>query len=533
MKKIIFFIFIFSLFCFANNFELRLLSKVQTNLEIHNNTLYFGCENGDVYSLNIIDQEINWKINIGKKPGSSLSVLDNNLIIYSENSVYLLNQNKGAIENQYSFTEDIAGITVDTGQIYITTRSGVYALSKNAEVKWDLLTFGLYSTKTKPVMDEYYIYFGIKDEMYALDKNQGEIIWKAKTSTPIYIKEGNLRVFVSTEDNKIKTFEITEGREVWNYKAGGWITDIEEDNGTVFFISNDYYIYSVNADNGTLLWKKLIGDMTDLEVKENILLVGTKDNKIYGLNRETGEEGFIIHTSDWPMNLLIKNNFVIYSTLDKKVAYAYIDHVCTFNYPSRRSVVSSAEFKLNGTTYSIDNSITKVQIGIKKEDIGDYTNAQGINTWTAYVDPYEFTDGILDIGCVLSPYSDRDPTIMQVIKTPQSTLIEDMKVTFPEQTELQQNIQIYALNKYNRTIKGLTALYDNKEYVADSNGYISLFFSEPGLKLIEISRKGYKTQQIQIQAGDTPGTDDYTLYYLAGIIILIIIIVFLIKKIKQ
>ncbi len=529
MKKIFFFILIFSLFCFANNFELSLLSKVQTNLEVYNNTLYFGCENGDIYSVDINTKEVNWKINTGKKPGNNLRVVDNKLILYSENTLYDYSLEDGNLNKLYSLSSNINGMVVEDN-VYITTEDLVSVFSKEFSPIW---TKQLTCVKTDPILDEYFIYFGCNDEIYSIDKINSDVHWRTKIGTPTYIKEGDLRVFIGTADNKIKTLEIVKGKETWNYKTGGWIIDIEDNNGIVFFISNDYYVYAANADDGSIIWEKKIGDMTDLEVNENIILIGTKTNKIYGLNRETGEEKFIIHTSDWPMNLVIHDNLVIYSTLDKKVAYSYIDNVCTFNYPSERSLVSSAEFKLNGTTYSINNSINNVQIGIIKDEIGYYIDAQGRTNWTAYVDPYEFTDGILDIGCVLSPYSDRDPTIMQVIKTPQSTLIEDMKVTFPEQTDLQQNIQIYALNKYNRTIKGLTALYDNKEYVADSNGYISLFFSEPGLKLIEISRKGYKTQQIQIQAGDTPGADDYTLYYLAGIIILIIIIVFLIKKIKQ
>lgn len=529
MKKVLFFIILLTLFCFANTFELSLPSKVQTELEIYNDDLYFGCENGDIYSFNALTDTVNWKINIGNKPGDTLRVFQDLLMVSSGNTFYSYYLDNGTLNDMYSFSSDIIGFVLDNETIYLLTNKEINVFSKDFFSIWSKQ---LTCDKTKPIIDDYFLYFGCGDELYSFDKLNGNLNWKTKVGTPIYIKEGDLRVFIGTADNKIKTYEIIEGKETWDYNAGGWIVDIEDSNGIVFFISNDYYVYAVNADTGVLIWKKQIGDMTDLEVTENIILMGTKDNEIFGLNRDTGEEEFILYTSNWPMNFKIKDKILYYSTLDKKIAYSYIDQVCTFKFPFERSLIGSAVFKVNGTTYSIDNSINKVEIGILDSNAGIYSNTQGIDIWTGYIDPHLFKDGLLDIGCRIYPYEDRGLIKRKIIKTPQNTLLEDMEITYPTKVELQENIQIYAHNKYDRIIKDTIVSYNNKNYQADSNGYITLFFDAPGIKTLEISRKGYKTQSIQIQAGNSQGADDYTLFYLAGIIILIIIIIILIKKIR-
>ncbi len=538
MKKI--FLLFLILFSFANAFEIDLISNIQTDLEIYNNSVLFGCENGELYSVNMENSKTNWVVDIGSKPGNDILILDNLLIIYSGNTAYFYQIDNGSLKDIYSFSSNIYGVNSDNRTVYFSTSDGVYAFSKDISLIW---SNQLNCNKTKPIVNDYSVYFACENTVYSLNKIQGEVLWQNILGTPINIKEGDLRVFISTSDNKIKTLEITEGKETWNYKAGGWITNIKDSEGVVFFISNDYYIYAVNADDGNLLWKKYIGDMTQLDVNENIVLIGTKNYEIYGLNRKTGDREFILYTSDWPENIKIKDNLVLYSTLDRKLVSSYIDQVCTFEYPKERSLVSSAEFKLNGTVYSIDNSVNKIQIGLIENDEGIYHNThydqqgdQSNNTgdWTAYVDPFTFNDGLITVSCKIYPYENRTQIKRQLIKTPQPTLIEDMNIKYQNKVEVQQNTQIYALNKYNQTIKGATALYNSNEYQADSNGYMTLFFDAPGIKTVEISRKGYETQTIKIQVGDLPiDTDDYTLFYLAGIVLLIVIIVFLIKKIKR
>ena len=538
MRKILIFLFIFLIsFSFASDkWSITTLeSRVQTNFAISNEqesvSVYFGCENGDIYSVNINNGKINWKYSIGSFIGDDLIIINSTVITYSGNTLYFFDSKNGTLKNQYSFTSSVYGISSELKDdfIYATTQDAIYAISKDAFIVWQN---NINCKKTRPVVDDYFVYTRCNDFIYSLDKLQGTTKWKSYTGNPIYINGGELRLFVSTADNNMKTLDITEGKERWSYSAEGWITQIKDNNGAVFFISNDYYVYVLDAGSGKLLWKKYIGDMTTFDVNDDVILVGSKNNKIYGLNRETGDEEFILFVSHWPENIEIyenqnlNQNLVIYSTLDSKVFATYIDQVCTFKEPEERGIIGSAEFLLTGTTYSMNDSIQTVEIGID----ADYKRAQGIENWSVYLDPYSYSDGVLTISCRLYPYEDREDTTRRLIKSPQGTLIEDMDIQYDPQTDVNQQTTITAQNKYNRPIKGTTALYDGDEYPADDNGYITISFDSPGIKTIQIERKGYKTETIQIQVG---AEEDYTLFYLVGIVILLIIAFIIIKKLRK
>ncbi|MFA5382533.1 MAG: PQQ-binding-like beta-propeller repeat protein [Candidatus Micrarchaeia archaeon] len=525
MKKIFFIFLILFCFSFANTWELNLNSKVQTNIEIYNNSIFAGCINGDLVSIDLQKGNLNWKISHSIVPEKIL-IFNDLIVFYGDTSAYFYYSN-GTLNKIYSFSSKIYGASVYDEEIYFTTLDGVYIFSKDISLIWDKK---INCIKTKPIIDEYFVYFNCNNKIYALDKVNKNILWETDIGQVISFEKGDLRLFVSTADNKIKTLELTEGKEVWNYKAGGWITEIESDNKSVFFISNDYSVYALNADTGNLVWSTYIGDLTRLEINENIVLVGTKNNKIFGLDKNTGEEKFVLFTSNWPENLKIINDTVFYSTLDRDILSHNINHVCTFEYPNENSLIGSSEFELKGKVYSLDNSVKQVEIFLIGEDNQINSIAQGVDNWTAYIDPYFIKDGMLEVLCKVYPYEN---TIKrQLIKTPQVSLIEEMEIKYPSNVEVQETFQIYALNKYDRVINDIKIIYEGNEYVS-INGYITMFFDTPGIKEIEISRKGYKSQTIQIQAGNLQSADDYTLFYLAGIIILIIAVIFLIKKIKK
>ncbi|HUU92410.1 MAG TPA: PQQ-binding-like beta-propeller repeat protein [Phycisphaerae bacterium] len=93
-----------------------------------------------------------------------------------------------------------------------------------------------------------------------------------KVSVPVAVKEvwrtdigGNLsqcviadgRLFVaSVDDHTVHALDVANGRELWNYTAGGRVDSAPTVcRGTVIFGSRDGYVYCLTADKGELVWR--------------------------------------------------------------------------------------------------------------------------------------------------------------------------------------------------------------------------------------------------------------------------------------
>jgi outer membrane protein assembly factor BamB len=68
------------------------------------------------------------------------------------------------------------------------------------------------------------------------------------------------KIFLGFNDqDKVVALDINSGKELWHYYADGPVRfPLTSLNGNVYFISDDGYIYCLNADNGSLVWKVLL-----------------------------------------------------------------------------------------------------------------------------------------------------------------------------------------------------------------------------------------------------------------------------------
>jgi len=79
----------------------------------------------------------------------------------------------------------------------------------------------------------------------------------------------------------------------WNFTTGARIQSSASigDDGTVFFGSDDNYVYAVHGQNGTLKWKYLTGDLVYSSPTiggNGMVYVGSADNNVYALDEQSG-----------------------------------------------------------------------------------------------------------------------------------------------------------------------------------------------------------------------------------------------------
>ena len=101
------------------------------------------------------------------------------------------------------------------------------------------------------------------DWVYSIDAQTGELKWKTEmnrgsNSTPIF---ANGLVVVGSWDERIYAMDAAAGANVWNFWAGGAIVRGAAASETdIFFGADDGFVYSVSLEDGSLNWRRKIGE---------------------------------------------------------------------------------------------------------------------------------------------------------------------------------------------------------------------------------------------------------------------------------
>ncbi|MFD2556727.1 PQQ-binding-like beta-propeller repeat protein [Sphingobacterium tabacisoli] len=204
-------------------------------------------------------------------------------------------------------------------------------------VKWIFKSRGMIISS--PICIEGKVIVGSNDKnIYALDETSGEEIWRFKsqgqiTSTPAI---SNDKVYFGSMDGHYYAIDLLTGKEIWKFKTGfekkigsyglwGMLpshqfmedqydfiisSPLIKNSGaktTVYFGSSDGYLYALNAETGSLIWKfKTNGPIRSTpSIYRDILLFGSWDTYVYALDPATGKEIWKYKTeSDTQMKVL-------------------------------------------------------------------------------------------------------------------------------------------------------------------------------------------------------------------------------------
>ncbi len=227
---------------------------------IHDNNLFFGTVNGDLYVIDINTQKIVWQYKIDK--------ISSTPVIY-DNFIYLTNWD-----------------------------GSLYALDMDKREKvWDFETYG--SIQTIPAVNGNYICFGSRDtNFYTLNRKTGEQLWKYTdmqeswfTGSPL-LESGT--IYAGSSDSKrLYAFDCESGEILWKCMTYGNVFSKPVIDGNKFYItSGDGYttpgrgfITSADLDSGKPIWKfKAANIFTTPVIVDNIVIFGSDDGNLYALN---------------------------------------------------------------------------------------------------------------------------------------------------------------------------------------------------------------------------------------------------------
>lgn len=162
-----------------------------------------------------------------------------------------------------------------------------------------------------PAVDNGVVYFGTMDgTLFGMNEDGGKVLeFKAGgaiAATPV-VRDGV--VYVGSFDKKF--YAVSANRAIWSFSANNWFWGeavIGEDprgSDIIFVGSLDGNLYALDMDSGNLRWSFKAGQgirarpvLVDLSgfsgafssLEDQLLVVGSRDEKVYGLDPITGDQ---------------------------------------------------------------------------------------------------------------------------------------------------------------------------------------------------------------------------------------------------
>ena len=148
---------------------------------------------------------------------------------------------------------------------------------------------------TPIIHDDTLIITSLDHHVYALNKNTGELLWKAKTggavaATPV-IKEDT--VFVGSFDGVFYAFDLNTGEEKWIFEEASnwyWGSAVIKDQ-TIYVPSLDGKLYALDIRSGKKEWEletngAIVGSAA---IVSDMIVVGSTDGEIRIADISSGE----------------------------------------------------------------------------------------------------------------------------------------------------------------------------------------------------------------------------------------------------
>jgi eukaryotic-like serine/threonine-protein kinase len=223
----------------------------------YDGSIYVGCYDHNLYCLNAVTGEFQWKYATDSGVVTRPAVYENNIYFGSE----------------------------DQRLHVISARSG--------KVVWTYYTDG--PVRSSPRIAEGHIFFGSDDaHIHAVNVLTGRAAWRFETAAPVRSTPfvTNEAVFSGCESGDFYCVDFS-GELKWRFKAKLAVTSspwVEE--GVVYFGSLDSSFYALDTSAGWAIWRFRMGKGSIVSpcLAEGLIFTGSADSHIYAIDARTSRE---------------------------------------------------------------------------------------------------------------------------------------------------------------------------------------------------------------------------------------------------
>jgi eukaryotic-like serine/threonine-protein kinase len=298
---------------------------------VHEDFLYVGSYDNNLYSLNAFDGSFIWKYATDGGIVTQPTIFDGNIFFGSEDKrLHVISARSGKIIWSYYTDGPVRSspslglghvvfgaddgylhvVNSTTGRrawrfdagapirskpliqndyIYFGTEEGdFFCLDLSGTVKWRFKSKRAI-TSSAAIYRDMVIVGSVDSTVYALDLQSGFVIWrfrlgKATISSP-YIVDN--MILIGSTDNYLYCIEANSAKEIWRFATDHQVNSsplVYRDS--VFFGSVDKHIYCLEYRTGRLRWKYPTGGMITgtPAAFENLVFIGSTDHQVYALN---------------------------------------------------------------------------------------------------------------------------------------------------------------------------------------------------------------------------------------------------------
>ncbi len=277
-------------------------------------SLFFGSNDGYLYSLNKEDGSLNWKYKTGGEVASVPAISDGKVFFASRNGFfYALDAQTG--EDVWKFQ------TGGESKFGAVDMWGLTPKGKYHTDPWDffLSSAAVYGNK---------VFFGSGDgNIYALDTKTGKEVWKFKTGLGVHsspaVYEGVL--YCGSWDSNIYALNPETGGKIWEYNTGndekqhlyeGVQSSPAIVDGILYAGSRSARLVALDAKTGELKWEHTTGGpwiCASPGVYDGRVYVGTSDAyNLLCLDAKTGKLIFEYPTGAWVFSSASVANNTVY-----------------------------------------------------------------------------------------------------------------------------------------------------------------------------------------------------------------------------
>ena len=280
--------------------DLDLESPSNSSLIVHKNRLYVGCEDG-LKAVNINTHKVVWDYECDNV--ASTPFFHDDIVYFGsdDGDLYGLNTD-GKVKFDKKLGDEVRSspIVVDD-TIYVgSTNSKFYSLDTDESKNWDFTTGDEILSSPSHVDDS--VIFGSSDgNVYCLDDSNGDLIWKKDLSNKVLssptVDKHDKSVYIGSDEGNITCLDIRDGTVKWSHRTGDKVqsTAALKDN-LVAFGSNNGVLYVLNKytgleeftyNPGTILFNSAI--TSSPVINGNSLFFGDDSGHVYSLNIEKYE----------------------------------------------------------------------------------------------------------------------------------------------------------------------------------------------------------------------------------------------------
>ncbi|MBE9504314.1 MAG: PQQ-binding-like beta-propeller repeat protein [Proteobacteria bacterium] len=275
------------------------------------NVVYFASLRGKgVSAYKAKTGELIWHFHVEKGVESSPAIYENKLFFGANDGyIYSVDAASGKLVWRYNAGVEILSSPIAEGGILFFTASNdiLYALdSVTGDVLWRYKGGsrggGIYSIRltSSPAYNDGMIYVGFSDgSIVAVVAFDGSILWKKKLSKGRGVRfadidaspviDGNV-ILVSSYDSGFHALDIKNGNTLWKFDARSSSTP-SYDNTRVYITDSSGKIFALDKKSGAMQWEYVVdeGVPTSTVRVGDFLLFGSSHNKMYLLKADSGE----------------------------------------------------------------------------------------------------------------------------------------------------------------------------------------------------------------------------------------------------